>query len=481
MTLKKNVSASVNNKNNSSVMPDSLDFVQLMEIIENSYDSIFVTDKLGNILLVNSTATRMMQVAREELAGANVNDLVKSGLYNRSVAMEAATTGTIVSGLVKMKNGISFMSTSRPLFDENGEVKLVITNTRDKDVIDKYVAALEEERAKASRYQTAVEYLSDIKTDRGVVAESPSMKSIIETVGVIAKVDSTILLFGESGTGKEVIARYIHKNSLRSKEPFIPVNCAAIPHALVESEFFGYVKGAFTGASNQGKPGLFEIADRGTLFLDEIGELPLTIQSKLLRVLETGEIQRLGSKSINQTNVRLLAATNRDLKQMVIQKLFRADLYYRLHVIPINIPPLRERPEDIAALAERFVDEYNRKYNLKRYVTPKVLTSLLAYEWPGNVRELRNFIERIVITTKNDELDFSQNSSSGSERLKLNDMEFSTQEVAGYRGTLKKVLKNFEANYIQQVLQECDGKLGEAAKRLGIHRTVLYRKLLQKE
>ncbi len=451
----------------------TLDQLDLDQVIINSYDALFVTDKFGNVLLANPASGRLLGVTTEELVGSNVRDLVKKGVYDRSTTWEAIETRSVVTGLIVSWHGVNVMATSTPLMDENGEITMVITNSRDKDLVDNFLAVLEEERKTADRYKTAVEYLSEGDLDpKATVAESRPMRQIIATSSVIAKTDSTVLLLGESGTGKEVIARYIHRNSLRAKEPFIPVNCAAIPHELLESEFFGYVRGAFTGASPQGKPGLFEIADKGTLFLDEIAELPLTMQSKMLRVLETGEIQRLGGTTMQKTNVRLIAATNRDLKAMMNQELFRNDLYYRLNVIPIYLPPLAERPEDILVLAQKFLEELNRKYALKKKFTARTTQAFLNYSWPGNVRELRNVIERLVITSTGDNLNFEDYSLvSGKTSAQSADFQ--------YQGTLKSVLKAVEEEYINQVLAECNGRIGEAAQRLGIHRTMLYRKMKQ--
>ena len=325
------------------------------------------------------------------------------------------------------------------------------------------------------QHKSEEEYLNDVDLkNREPVAESRQMREIIKISNVIAKTDSTVMLIGETGTGKEVMARYIHQNSLRSKEPFVPVNCAAIPHELLESEFFGYVRGAFTGANPQGKPGLFEIANKGTLFLDEIAELPLAMQSKLLRVLESSEAQRLGDTNIYQTDVRFIAATNRDLKAMISQKLFRSDVYYRLNVIPINLPPLKERPEDIIVLAHEYLEELNRKYGLKKIFSKEAIQAFFNYNWPGNVRELRNVVERLVITSASDILNFEDDFLEESKKC-LETVECWPEKKA-YRGTLKSVIKAVEEEYINQVLAECGGRVGEAAQRLGIHRTMLYRK-----
>lgn len=457
---------------------ENLDFKQ---IIKNSYDSIFVTDKLGNILLINAATAKLFGLPPEEVEGKNVKELIKKGVYNHSTALEAAESRSVVTELVKVSNGINLMSTSTPVLDENGEVIMVVTNTRDNDLVNNYIAALEKEKEKANRYKSAIEYLHEKDLEqKAVVAESEKMRQIIQTAKTIAKTDSTVILFGESGTGKEVIAKYIHKHSLRAKEPFIPVNCAAIPSQLLESEFFGYVKGAFTDANSQGKPGLFEIADKGTMLLDELGELPLSMQAKLLRVLETGEVQRLGSTKSYKMNVRLIAATNRDLKAMINENRFRSDLYYRLNVIPLYLPPLRERPEDIIAMANKFLQEYNRKYGLNRRLSSKTIETLISYKWPGNIRELKNVIERLTITSSSDELNFEEDCfPKTTESLQSTDLNISEQK--NYQGNLKSVLKTVEEQYIRQVLRECNGKIGQASQTLGIHRTMLYRKMKEFE
>lgn len=449
----------------------------LKKVILNSYDAIFVINKAGDVILCNPATAKLLDVEPEELLGKNVRDFLKQGIYDRSIALEALEARSLVTGMLKNRHGRRIMATGTPTFDENGDVVHVVINSRDLELLEKVLKALEKESDKADRYKTAAEYLSGKDAKQKVVAKSSKMRKIIESSAVIAKSDSTVILFGESGTGKEVLARFIHRSSQRSKEPFIPVNCAALPAELLESEFFGYVPGAFTGASSRGKPGLFEIAHKGTLFLDEIGDLPLVMQSKLLRVIETGEVQRLGSTSIFRTNIRLMAATNRNLQAMVDNNKFRSDLYYRLNVIPIVLPPLRERPDDILVLAEKFLEEFNRKYLFNKTFTPKATRVLLNYNWPGNVRELRNVIERLVVTSTEDRMELEDDALIGKERPSYETV-LSQQEVRKrYGGTLKDVLRKVEEEYIRQVLSECNGRIGEAANQLGIHRTMLYRKM----
>jgi len=444
------------------------------QIFENLPDPIFVTDGQGNVLLSNSTTALVLGISLDQLLKSNIRELVRKGYYNVSYALEAIDKKTAVSGLVKTRLDVHLITTSTPVLDENGNVKLVVISARPKDLMEKFVC--EDERELYKQRKREIEYLRSCVLEADIiVAESRSMREVLLTAHTVAQADSTVVLYGETGTGKEVLVKYIHRHSKRAKEAFIAVNCAALPEHLVESELFGYEKGAFTGASAEGKAGLFEAADRGTLFLDEIAELPLPLQSKLLRVLETGEVRRLGSNVDRRINFRLIAATHKDLKKMTEEGLFRNDLFYRLNVIPITIPPLRERTEDIVALALKFLEEYNKKYQLEVRFDTDTLESFQRNNWPGNVRELRNIVERKVISSLND---YSSDSlvaaaimpggqSSEQDYLKL----------LGLSGTLKEVMKNVEESYIKHVLKACGGRVGETAKQLGIYRTVLYRKL----
>ena len=456
----------------------AFDLNLLQQVIDNSSDAIFVTDEFANVLLVNAGMKKIMGYSPDEMIGINAIDFVRAGVYDWSPTIKTIKARAVVSGNVTNNRGVQFMVTSKPLIDKNGDIVMVITNAQNKEVFEDYITALEKTTVK--RHKTAVEGLSDVDLEnKKIVAESPQMRQTMKISKAIAKTDSTVMLIGETGTGKEVMARYIHRNSLRSKEPFIPVNCAAIPHDLLESEFFGYVRGAFTGANPQGKPGLFEIADKGTLFLDEIAELPLAMQSKLLRVLESSEVQRLGDTNIYHANVRFIAATNKDLKEMMRQKLFRSDLYYRLNVIPIDLPPLRERTKDILCLAMRFLEELNRKYAFRKVFSLQATGAFQNYSWPGNVRELRNVIERLVITSTSDILNFEDNALVNSINV-IETEEGLPQITKAYQGTLKSVIKTVEVEYIKQVLTECGGRVGEASRQLGIHRSMLYRKTINR-
>jgi len=299
-----------------------------------------------------------------------------------------------------------------------------------------------------------------------IVGHSPALQYVLSQIRIIAKTDSVTLIQGETGTGKEVIARAIHNQSARRQGPLVKLNCAAIPGPLLESELFGHERGAFTGACAQTK-GRFQQADRGTLFLDEIGDLPLELQPKLLRALQEQEFERLGSSQTIRVNVRVVAATNQDLAQLVAKKQFRADLYYRLNVIPISLPALRERTEDIPLLVEHFVRKFSARLGKPIDVIPdEVMEVLKAHDWPGNIRELQNFIERAVVLSPGPVL-----------RPTLPELKHMTRQpgAAGAR-----TLAEAEREHILDVLKETDWLIGGfrgAAARLGLPRTTLLYKM----
>lgn len=295
-----------------------------------------------------------------------------------------------------------------------------------------------------------------------IIGNSLALESVLEQVERVAPTDSTVLIQGETGTGKELIARAVHTLSQRFGRPFVKLNCAAIPFDLLESELFGHERGAFTGAIAQ-KIGRFELADKGTLFLDEVGDIPLALQPKLLRVLQEQEFERLGSTRTHQVDVRLVAATNRNLVEMVKRHEFRSDLYYRLNVFPIPLPPLRERREDIHALVEHFVEIYSRRMDKQiEHISPETMSALVSHPWPGNIRELQNFIERSVILTSGNVLHAPLASLTGA--TAVGSMEPTTLEDAE-REHIRKIL--------EQTRWVVSGPNGAAA-RLGIKRSTLY-------
>jgi formate hydrogenlyase transcriptional activator len=314
----------------------------------------------------------------------------------------------------------------------------------------------------------AVATIGPVDQDRGprrfeqIIGNSPALESVLEQVEQVAPTDSTVLIQGETGTGKELIARAIHNLSARCGRPFIKLNCAAIPFDLLESELFGHERGAFTGAIAQ-KVGRFELADKGTLFLDEVGDIPPGLQPKLLRVLQEQEFERLGSTRTHQVDVRLVAATNRNLADMVKRNEFRSDLYYRLNVFPLSLPPLRERREDIPALVEHFVEIYVRRMGKQiENIPPETMSALASYEWPGNIRELQNFIERSVIL-----------SSGAVLRPPLAELKRCPEVQSMGAITLEEAERDHIRKTLEQTRWVVAGPNGAAA-RLGIKRSTLY-------
>jgi formate hydrogenlyase transcriptional activator len=296
----------------------------------------------------------------------------------------------------------------------------------------------------------------------GIVGRSPALQRVLQEIEVVAPTDSGVLILGETGTGKELIARAIHNLSARHDRPFVKLNCAAIPSGLLESELFGHERGAFTGAIMR-KAGRFEAADKGTLFLDEVGDIPLELQPKLLRVLQEHEFERLGSTRTQQVDVRVVAATHRDLKQMVEDGEFRSDLYYRLHVFPLSVPPLRERREDILLLVRHFVDEYARRMNRRiETIPPQAVEAFRSYSWPGNVRELQNFIERAVILSPGSVL-----------RPPLAELK---QVAVRMPSAELSTLEEMEREHVLRAIRASNWVIGGptgAAARLGMKRTTL--------
>lgn len=445
----------------------------IKNILESLPTTLFVTDKEGNVLISTSFTAFTLGISLEELLKSNVKDLVESGYYTKSYAVQAVKEKKTVSGVLTTKTGFQMFSTSTPIFDEKGEITFVVTGGRPQEMIDNFNNP--EKKEKVKRLKREIEYLRLQKiSSQNIVAASIEMKRIFKTCNDIAKTDSSVLILGETGTGKEVLSKHIHLNSLRAKGPFISVNCSAIPETLFESELFGYEKGSFTGANAGGKVGLLEIAHEGTLFLDEIAEMPLPMQAKLLRVLDNNEVRRVGGTVSYKVDFRLVAATNRDLSEMVKNGEFREDLFYRINVIPIKIPPLRNRPEDLIALVDKFLMEFNKKYRRHYKLSSTEVQHLLKHHWPGNVRELRNYIERAVVTNNQNFEQTVDNQQAQNKEISSTDiMDYATNEHL----TLKDFMKASEEKFIRKTLAECNGKMGETADKLGIYRTILYRKL----
>jgi PAS domain S-box-containing protein len=377
----------------------------LMEILEGSYDGILVTDGEGNVLYVNNSYERIAEIKLTDLIGRNMKELINPVWMPNSVAFVVAEQRQSVSKRQITKSGKNIIVTGRPVFDRQGSIKKIVINVRDITEIYELREELLISRTREQILASSYDFSGMIaKGEHKVIAVSEPMKSILNTAEKIANFQTTVLVTGESGVGKEEVAKYIHKKSLRKEKPFITINCGAIPQNLLESELFGYEKFAFTGASQKGKTGLLELANGGSVFLDEIGETSLDFQVKLLRVLESKELRRVGGSKDIEVDIRIIAATNKTLEDMVESGSFREDLYYRLNVVQLHIPPLRKRTDDIEPLARLFTAHFNNKYQQNKSLTMDVIQEFIGFTWPGNVRQLKNVIENMIILSNNDYL-----------------------------------------------------------------------------
>lgn len=407
-------------------------------------------------------------MSKAEFLSYSIYELVQNGVFSCSPTVEVLKTHKpstkYIEGMVKSR----LLTSSYPIFGSDGNLEYVVAYSAGEEFLHELLS----EKNKSLHM---AKYLRAPKNEK-LVAASSAMKGILAILDTLADVDTTILLTGESGTGKEVLAEYIYEHSRRRNEVFIPINCAALPSNLIESELFGYKRGAFTGANKEGKPGLFELADNGTVFLDEIGDISLDLQAKLLRVLEVGEILPLGSDKVKKVNVRIIAATNNNLLQKVQEGTFRQDLFYRLSVLPIRLPPLRERKDDILPLAELFLDKYNKKYKLNHTFSDGTLKVLYDYNWPGNIRELRNVVERLCVTATSESicitnLDFFSASEVTTTPI-VNKSAYDIQSF--FHLSYKEAMRLFETLYVENVLEQCDHNITKAAKRMKMNRSGLY-------
>lgn len=444
-------------------------------IIDSSSDGLFVCDGSGRILRVNPASEKINHASAEQLVGRDYLDAAKDGLVILpSAALEAIKSRSVVSLLQENRFGRKLISTATPVFDDAGDLIRVVVSERDITEIDSLQRKLQEQQEIGEQYRHQVKELQlERFADRPVVAESACMDKVLKQATKVSEVDSTVLILGESGVGKGLVADLIHENSRRSGQPIIKINCGAIPETLIEAELFGYEKGAFTGASRS-KPGQFELADGGTLFLDEIAELPLASQVKLLRFMEDGVVTRLGGTRSCTCDVRVLAATNRDLGQLVEQKLFREDLYYRLSVIPLHVPALRERKECLVPLIRSYVERFAVRSNTQKHLTSPALDALVHYNYPGNVRELMNICERLVVMTDGDVVDVGdlpQDVIVGSENLSGLPLSHWSNEMS-----MGQILDSVEKRVLVEASKRYR-KQQEVAEALGMSQPTVARKL----
>ncbi|MBU5314327.1 sigma 54-interacting transcriptional regulator [Tissierella carlieri] len=445
--------------------------LRISDILDSSYDGIYITDGRANTIMVNKAYERIAGIRIEELIGRNMNDLVNEGYISQSATLLVLKDRKVNTIEQNFKTGKKALVTSTPVFNSAGDITMVVTNVRDITELYELKEKLDEKENLTKKYSVELEAMKiELLKNNDLIAMDKKMLDIIQMAIRVAPIDTTVLITGETGVGKEEIAKLIYKNSNRETKQFIKVNCGSIPKTLIEAELFGYERGAFTGANKEGKIGLFEVADGGTIFLDEIGELPLDMQVKLLRVLQDGQFTRVGGVEEITVDVRILAATNRNLEEMVREKLFREDLYYRLNIVPITIPPLRDRRDDIIPLIHYFLNKLNKKYRFKKTISSEALKILYAYEWKGNVRELRNIIERIMVMSEKDMISKPDLPKSILAWDKVQNV-INENEIVPLKQALNKVEK-----HLLEIAFNTYGNVRDAAKVLEIDPATFVRK-----
>ncbi|MEG1095821.1 MAG: sigma 54-interacting transcriptional regulator [Clostridiales bacterium] len=439
----------------------NLSYDELLKILDYSYDEIYVTDAKGTVLYVNQACERNYGAKVEDVIGRTQEEISEKAYWTPRISTIALDKKTSVTLEQKTRLDKTLLTTATPVYDENGKISMIIENSRDITESKGIRHELDLSIKKLNRIKTEVEVLRKRDQDSDIIYKSKCMTNLMTLAKRVAEINSTVLIQGESGTGKGVIAKYIHKQGCQKNGPFVSINCAAIPAELMESELFGYSAGSFTGASGKGRIGLFELADEGTLFLDEIAEIPLHLQAKLLHALQEKVYFPVGGRKEKKVNCRILAATNKDLQNMVIKQTFRDDLYYRLNVFEITIPPLRDRVDDIVPLVHYLINKYNERYDLHRQVSHKVLDILMKYPWPGNVREMENTLERLVVMNPEDLIDIDDVPDS----LKYE----SASEMYPFlnQGSLDEALEEVEKKIILQSYDKY-GSSYEVAKKLKI-------------
>jgi PAS domain S-box-containing protein len=448
-----------------------------MAAVESSVDGICINDGTGKILFVNQSSAKAIGLPSNELVGKNVQDMVSAGVFDKAVTLEVLKSKRRVSILQRTKIGKTILVTGTPIFDENGEILYVVTNDRDITELNRVKERLNDMHALTKQYHSELSNLQFKNYNmEGVISNSKKFRTVIDAALRVAKVDSAILITGESGVGKNLIAKIIHKNSNRAAGPFIRINCSAIPDSLIESELFGYEKGAFTGAKNEGKPGLFELANEGSLFLDEIGEVSANTQVKLLHVLEENEIIRVGGTKSVKINVRVIAATNKNLENGILQNMFREDLFFRLNVLPIKIPPLRERTEDITPLVLYFQEKYQQHHKIEKKLSSEVLDILNQYSFPGNVRELANLIERLLILANGPIIGLKDLPKKVIENVDSFSGLQPSGNIEAKQLTLKEAIEKLEEKMLRNALFKSKTQEAAAAM-LGINQSTIARKL----
>jgi PAS domain S-box-containing protein len=458
----------------SSTTAPTLQFEMLEAMVDGAREGLCIMNAQSIMLHSNQVAGDLLGFRPKQAAGRPVQELGVDRDFDWALAGEVAAGRVTVSTIQTLRTGRKLLVSAVPILSADGELAYIVVTIREITGMGQVMSRLRDavQQAEQSRSMLVRAADRDLSLE-DVVAQSPSLAAVRETALQYAAVDSTVLLLGETGAGKGLFARLIHQASARSAGPFLEVNCGAIPEGLMEAELFGYAKGAFTGADSKGKIGLVELAHKGTLLLNEIGDLPLSLQVKLLRFLEDGEVWAVGAVKAKRPDVRIIASTNRDLKEMIAAGTFRGDLFYRLDVLCLEIPPLRDHAEDIPRLVELTLLRLERKVKRRRAITPAALRALSQYPFPGNVRELLNLVERLMVTSTSDTIDVA-------------DLPRALLRLAGEapgaavkaEPTLRKALQKVESQLLRDALARYKTQ-ALAAKHLGVTQSTVARKAKQ--
>ncbi|MZQ99407.1 MAG: PAS domain S-box protein [Acidaminobacter sp.] len=461
-----------------SVMPSANEFTltdEIIRILESSYDGLWITDGKGKVLYTNLANERLTGIKREDVVGKMTHELINQKLFSVSATLAVMNEHKRVTIMgYNYKTNKQVLITGNPIFNNDGELAFIVNNVRDITEFDNLRKELNDKDKIIDQQKIEIEKLKNSKKsmNRGYIFRSGIMSEIFELTQRVGRFDLNVLILGESGSGKEVVADSIVDASDRRDKPFIKVNCGAIPESLLESELFGYEKGAFTGAHQKGKIGMFELANGGTILLDEVADIPLNLQVKLLRAIQGKEIMRLGGSKTIKLDVRIIAATNKNLEEMAREGLFREDLFYRLNVVGITVPPLRERREDIPVLIHHFLKKFADKHKVEKSIETDLTDFLCNYSWPGNVRELENLIENLVVLTREPVI----RKMHLPERMLRNTSEgYPIIDLHGIM-PLKEAVGILEDKLIEMAMHEY-GTTRKAAQALGVDQSTIVRKL----
>lgn len=445
-----------------------LEEINYGQILKAMFEDLAIVDKNGRMVCVTSGFEEKYIVNKEHVVGRSIDELEKKKILNPSVAKKVFETGKKVIMSHKNQQGDSLIINGVPVYNDDGSIQYVVSYSITSDEIKSLQKEREKLLRELERYQQALTHLKDYMKHDMTILKGTSLT--FEIINKIKQYDVSVLFTGESGVGKTTFARFLHENSPRAENPFIEISCGAIPENLLESELFGYKKGAFTGASSEGKIGLIQAANKGTLFLDEIGELPLKLQVKLLKVLQKKTIVPVGDTKEIEVDFRLITATNKDLKSMVEEGTFREDLFYRINVVTIDIPPLRQRSEDCMVLIKYFIDKFNLKYGVKKRIDSNAMKRLCGYPWLGNIRELENTMERLILMSDKDVITIDNLTDN------IDEQKHIYSNLNNKKETLSDLMKEYEKNIIEKAVREHKTSVN-VAKQLGISQPTAARKI----